>query len=288
MQGIEEQIQKGVHENSVLAYQGFSGIIDIVHQKDRQINALNLIHLNLERKLLGRATALEDYKRLVWQIGNGNYTNVERLVRVALSRGRGIRGILEMYEAAARGIYHPKSFTEEEEMLAVLFWRLGGIRLAEIAHRALNLPGMTTIHGHSTVPPIRPSYGLPTVNEIELNIMACFESIRPILESLRTLPRNQVVHMILMLDEIAVEKRMRWDHKTNFFLGVCREHAHHASLEFCSSEDMDALFKRIDDDEIHFASEVRYSHTPILVGSNRISWCRLLSLLYVFLAMTSA
>lgn len=63
--------------------QGFGGITDIVHRKDRQINALNLIHLNLERKLLGRATA----------------ENVERLVRVALSRGRGIRGILEMYEA---------------------------------------------------------------------------------------------------------------------------------------------------------------------------------------------
>ncbi|KAK0493957.1 hypothetical protein EDD18DRAFT_1310464 [Armillaria luteobubalina] len=244
------------HENSTLAYQSLGGLTDIVHHKDWQINALNLLHLNLEQKLLGHACALGDCKWLVWQIGHGNYTNVDRLVRVALSRGRGIRGILEMYEAATKGVYHPKSFTEEEEMLAVLFWRLGGIRLAEIAHCALYLPGMTSICGLSTVPPIQPSFGLPTVNEIELNIVSCFESIRPILESLHTLQaQNQVIHMVLMFDEIAVEKRLWWDHKTNLFLGVCREHAHHTSLEFCSSEDMDALLKRIDEGEVHFASE---------------------------------
>lgn len=73
-----------------------------------------------------------------------------------------------------------------------------------------------------------------------------------------------------MLDEIAVEKRIRWDHRTDYFLGVCREHAHNASFEFCSSDDMDALFQRIDDDEIHYASEVRYSHTPFLVCHNDI------------------
>lgn len=53
LRAIEAHFAKGVHENSTLAYQGFGGITDIIHHKDRQINALNLIHLNLERKLLG-------------------------------------------------------------------------------------------------------------------------------------------------------------------------------------------------------------------------------------------
>ncbi|PBK90076.1 hypothetical protein ARMGADRAFT_1032672 [Armillaria gallica] len=239
IEGIQDWFAKGIHKNSTFAYHGFGGMIDIVHRKDRQINALKLIHLNLERKLLGRATALEDYKRL-------------------------------MYEAAAKGVYHPKSFTEEEEMLAVLFWRLGGVRLAEIAHRALNLPGMTTIRDRSTVPPIRPSYGLPTTTEIEKNIVSCLESIRPILESLRCLPKR-VVHMVLMLDEIAVEKRIRWDHDTNYFLGVCREHSHRASLEFCSSDDMDELFKGINDGEVHYASEATVGALCLLTDDKRLN-----------------
>ncbi len=139
---------------------------------------------------------------MIWQIGNGNFTNVEYLICVALKQGQGIKGILDLYEAAAHGVYHPKLFTEEEEMLAILFWRLGGILLAEIAHRALGLPGMTTIQDHSTVPPILPSYGRPSLFEIEKNIAACFESILSILESLPT----GVIQVILMLDEIAIEK----------------------------------------------------------------------------------
>ncbi|PBK91770.1 hypothetical protein ARMGADRAFT_1105242 [Armillaria gallica] len=185
----------------------------------------------------GKATALEDYKHLVWQIGNSHYENIEHLVCVALSQGWGIRGILEMYEAAARGIYQPKSFTEEE-MLAMLFWWLGRVQLAEIAHRALNLPGMSTIWDSS---------------KVEKNIASCLESIRPILESLRDLSQH-VVHMVLMLDEIA----------TNYFLGV-------SSLEFCSGDDMDELFRGIDDGDIHYASEATVGALCLLTDDKRLN-----------------
>jgi hypothetical protein len=36
--------------------------------------------------------------------------------------------------AAAEGYYNPKSFTEEEDMKALLLWKLGGNRVAEINH----------------------------------------------------------------------------------------------------------------------------------------------------------
>lgn len=59
-----------------------------------------------------------------------------------------------------------------------------------------------------------------------------------------------------MFDEIATEKRMRWDPKTNFFLGLCREHAHNTSTEFVNEGDLMEVFQNIDDGKVHFAGEV--------------------------------
>ncbi|KAJ7753176.1 hypothetical protein B0H16DRAFT_1317014, partial [Mycena metata] len=52
-----------------------------------------------------------------------------------------------------------------------------------------------------------------------------------------------VVHQILMFDELALEQRIRWENKQNNFLGVCREHAHRASLQFNGEQDLEELFR---------------------------------------------
>ena len=44
---------------------------------------------------------------------------------------------------------------------------------------------------------------------------------------------------VLMFDEIATEKRLRWDAKTNYFLGFFREHAHQTSMEFINEGDLE-------------------------------------------------
>lgn len=101
------------------------------------------------------------------------------------------------------------------------------------------------------MPPIIPSHGCPTTIEIEKNIKACFESMKEVLEN------RKVVHQVLMLDEIATEKRLRWDHLTNYFLGVCRQHADNVSLEFNSELDMEELFRALAAGNAHYAAEVR-------------------------------
>jgi len=68
---------------------------------------------------------------------------------------------------------------------------------------------------------------------------------------------GKVLHTVLMFDELATEKRIRWDPKTNYFLGVCREHAHKTSMEFINEGDMEELFRFIDAENIHYAGEVR-------------------------------
>jgi hypothetical protein len=250
LQGILDRIANGVHEHSNYTYHGFSGLLEILRRRNVQIESLRLRGLNHTRLLRGQATSLSDHKRFVVAIGSGKFERVDRLVHVALKQKRGIRGILRLYNSAALGVYQPKSFSEEDDMRGLLLWKLGGNRVAQIAHRSLGLPALTTLRNRSIMPQIVPSHSTPGVVEIGKNIDACFESINDILQS------RKVVHQILMLDEIATEKRLRWDHKTNCFLGVCREHGKNTSLEFSSEDDMEELFRSLDEGEVHYAAEV--------------------------------
>ena len=76
--------------------------------------------LNQARKLLSKATALLDNKRLLMAIASGKISRVDRLISIGLHQRKGIRGLVALYMAAAEGIYNPKSFTEEEDMKNLL------------------------------------------------------------------------------------------------------------------------------------------------------------------------
>ena len=81
--------------------------------------------------------------------------------------------------------------------------------------------------------------------------MACFEGL---LDILRT--SGQCTHAVLMFDELAVEKRPRWDDKSNKVLGVCCEHGRETSLDFTSKDDLDVLWEELKSEKIHLAHEV--------------------------------
>jgi hypothetical protein len=63
-----------------------------------------------------------------------------------------------------------------------------------------------------------------------------------------------------MFDELATEKRIRWDDKTNNFLGVCRQHGRRVSLQFNHENDLEELFRHLETDDerqaVHYAGEV--------------------------------
>ncbi|KAJ7462854.1 hypothetical protein FB451DRAFT_1266266 [Mycena latifolia] len=91
----------------------------------------------------------------------------------------------------------------EDYMVGLCVLRLGGARLADLLHRALGLPGLTTLRKHSVIRPLRASPAMPTIIEIEENIDAYTVGE----EEPTGAPR--IVHQVVMLDEIAVEKRAR-------------------------------------------------------------------------------
>ncbi|KAJ7498368.1 hypothetical protein B0H11DRAFT_1909401 [Mycena galericulata] len=235
----------GLHQHYDLPWDYYS-------QGDKKIDqtrSLKLTKLNVVRKLLGKMAALDDHKQFVMAIASGRVERVAQLVQACLNNGVGIRGLLERYQSACQMVYNPKGFTEDDTMLGLLILRLGGARLAGIVHRAKGLPGLSTLRKHTVIRPLRASPGMPTVQEIEDNIDA-FAEAEP--ESTGV---PVIVHRILMMDEIAVEQRPRWDDKTNMILGACRECSHKVSLELNTADDLEVFFNALDDGEIHLACE---------------------------------
>ena len=254
LENILTRIDEGVNENAGYAYYGFSALSEVLRRRTKQLRISELRGLNQAKKLLSKATVLSDQKRLLLAIASGKVSRVDRVLCIGLRQNKGVRGLLASYVAAAEGHYHPISFTEEEDMKALLLWKLGGNRVAQINHRASGAPSVSYLRTRSTVPPIIPSHRCPTVQEVQMNVDATLHSVLDVVHSHIKL---KVIHTILMFDELAVEKRIRWDPRTNLFLGVCRQHASKTSMEFVNEGDMEELFRCLDDGVVHYAAEVR-------------------------------
>ena len=106
---------------------------------------MQLTRLGDARKLVHKADTINWYKEWIMPISSGKVERVDRLVHVALKNNRGIHGLLDLYDRAARDVYHPCSYTKEDYLCSLLFWRLGGRRLANIAHLSMNMPALWTV-----------------------------------------------------------------------------------------------------------------------------------------------
>ena len=252
VQNIITRYTDGIHENAPLVYHGIGGLIDVVHRKSSAVDRLRLRRLNDMRKLAGKEGVIEVHKQMLLALSTQRIPRIDRVLRVGFKNGAGIHTMLDLIKKAAEGTYHPKGFDEEEDLQALLFLRLGGARVADIAHRIFGTPSVSTIRSRTTVPQILPSPSFPTHHEVLKNIASTFEGILDMMKASRNL-----LHGILMFDELAIEKRPRWDDKSNKFLGVCREHGHATSLEFTSEDDLVILREELESGKIHLSHEVR-------------------------------
>ncbi|KAN0128293.1 hypothetical protein V8E53_013877 [Lactarius tabidus] len=163
------------------------------------LDGLHFKQLSTSRTLVTRARTLGRYEWFVMVMSEGNVNHLDALLRL-LDWGR-----------------------KEEEMSCRLLFLL--------AHQTLGAPMLSTLHygsaAKSTVTSLSPSAGFPTRSEVQRNLRAAFKNSC----------RDSRCGYILMIDEIKVEERLRWDPSSNKILGF---------LDFCS----------ISNARIHHASEV--------------------------------
>ena len=253
VEGILRRIKNGIHTHTNYAYQPIGGLIGILRKKSAMLDGLRFKQLSASRTLAARARTVGQYERLVMAMGEGKVNRLDALLRAGLNRGLGARGMIELLDRARKGLCKPKSFTEEEMSRGLLFLRLGGARVASLAQRSLGGPAPSTLRrvsAKSIITSLSPSAAFPTKSEIQCNIRAAFKN---------SPGTDSGCGYVLMIDEIKVEERLRWDPSTNKVLGLCREHTEHIGVDFCSMSDAKVLVHGILRGEIHHASEVSHS-----------------------------
>ncbi|KAJ7055250.1 hypothetical protein C8F01DRAFT_1234702 [Mycena amicta] len=269
--GIIRRTKDGTNERANYAYHSMGGLISILRRKDKRFSDTRLHSLNLctscceSGKVTGRSqtTRSRYWERTCRERGPSSLTTAaDGLCNSAKS--------CNAYDRAAAGLYKPKSYTEKDRLRAFLLWKLGGNRVADIAHRSLGLPSQSTVRRHATGPPIRPSTGKPTVEEISANITAGFDGL---FSADMAIPRP--VHGVLIFDEIATEKRVRHDLGSNCFLGPCRQHApNRVNLQFNTERDLEDLFDAVDESDparaVHIASEATVGAIGMLSPHQRL------------------
>ncbi|KAN0109249.1 hypothetical protein V8E52_009433 [Russula decolorans] len=265
--GVIHRIMDGTHENVPLVYHGIGGLMTIVQRKTDQIAQLRMSKLNDSRKLLAKAGVLEDHKQLILAIASGRVERVAPLVQAALKNGAGIGTIIQQYERAAEKLYKPKGYTNEDIMRSIVLLRLGGARVAEFAHRSLALLSLTTIRRNTVLPTLVVSHSTPTLTDIQTNILSCYSAFGT--EQFSS-SQSTIVHQVIMLDEIAIEKRVRWDDSTNKFQGTCREHNSRIPLDFGSEKELDLLCEALEKDNVHLATEATVAAIGLLSSDPRM------------------
>ncbi|KAJ7894909.1 hypothetical protein B0H14DRAFT_3426512 [Mycena olivaceomarginata] len=217
-----------------------------------------LVRVNDGKKIASRTRALALHKQWVAAVASGKVLRVDRLAATHLNHKVGIAGLMKHWFNASKHIYKPLNYTQEDYLRGLLIWRLGGARLAGIAHRALDLPSVSTLRRHSIVPNLIASSTHPKPAEIEANLRASFKEIE---ERIGT---EGVVHQILMVDELKVEERLRWDPNTNVVLGLCREHSAGLSLEFVSENEPKLILNELRANKTHLAVEATVASVGLL------------------------
>jgi hypothetical protein len=106
--------------------------------------------------------------------------------------------------------------------------------------------------------------------QVQMNVKVTFNGLLEVIH--RQNPGSNFVHAVLMFDELVTEKRLQWDPKTNYFFGICQEHADKTSTEFVNEEDMEVVFEGPVD-----ATEKKTETGPNATGCNQTIGCGCIS-----------
>ncbi|KAH8995049.1 hypothetical protein EDB86DRAFT_2804872 [Lactarius hatsudake] len=260
--------QDGVQDHTPYKYHGLTSLAEIAHKKEHTIEIFRLRRINDTKKLVQREGVISLHHQVLLAMSTEKVPRLDRVLRVASERNMSVAAILELLRKAALGIYRPRNFDEEEDLQMLLFLRLGGQRVAEIAHRIFGLPAPNTVRRRTMIPPLLCSPTYPLEAELVHNLKAVFDSLLP------SLAGHPVVHAVFMVDEIAQEKRPRWCDRTNKILGWCREHTKRRCMDFNSVADAELLFHDMVRGDVHLAHEATVGAIGLLCNNSKLYCAR--------------
>ncbi|KZV99141.1 hypothetical protein EXIGLDRAFT_606259, partial [Exidia glandulosa HHB12029] len=245
--------------------------MNVCRAKQKKIKALRLVTLGQSRKLLRRARALDEHKRFIMAVGSTRVPRIHALVRTALRCKVGIRRLVALVDEAGQRVYKPKGYDEQEMLRGLLFLRMGGARVAELAHRTCGTPSVSILRRSAFTRPLRPSPSTPLPSEVLHNIDILYRALDG------QVPKRRLA--VLMLDELKITEAARWCPCTNKILGFCREHSPDYTMDFETIKEVELLCDGLREGKVHLATEAtvaalgaltdhprEYSARPILLS----------------------
>ncbi|KAF9012121.1 hypothetical protein BDZ89DRAFT_1167353 [Hymenopellis radicata] len=225
-------------------------LVTLLQTKSNEERALRTRLWNKERQIRRLSKKLGDHKRVMMLLSQNDVPALRRLVAASLKRSGSSSTLLNTIQRCLTSNYRPRSgFTQRDFDKAFLSKSYGGDRMLNTLQRAEGYPSRTTLLKHHHVPQLLPSLGIPTAEEIRVNIVALLDpAVRnpPTKSSAGILPG-----IIVMIDGVALEEICRYESMRNVILGLCREHSKLLNLVINSIEDLekiaDALERQRDD-----------------------------------------
>ncbi|CUA75805.1 hypothetical protein RSOLAG22IIIB_06086 [Rhizoctonia solani] len=221
-----------------------------MHEKDEQLKKFRLQGLEVNRRATRLLGKLNDNKQLLLALSQVDDVAVSRIVKVALGQGCGPTAIVDRLMKAQQSLYRCQSYSKKDIDIALLSLRLGGPRLLEALSKALNLPSLSTVYRHAERLYIRPSVAFPTENEVLANIKAVCghaQATQPAIQGFS-----------LLIDEIALEERIRYSSAEDLLVGFCRECTAPGRLQNMTGRPVSDIYdlkKLLDSGKCHRAKE---------------------------------
>ncbi|KAF8601713.1 hypothetical protein BDV93DRAFT_445416, partial [Ceratobasidium sp. AG-I] len=181
------------------------------------------------RRIQSLCGRMDDHKRLMHSIAQSDNVSVGRIIQTALKNGARIKTIIGRIVKAQGGLFSPQNYSQKTFDLIALVLKIGGPRLAFAVSKALHLPSISTVRNRLNLPRLLPSIDFPTRNEILKNIESLFGSDIP--HSIPCLKAG----VSLMIDEVAIKSRPRYDVILDAVIGICHEHANKDALQSLST-----------------------------------------------------
>ena len=148
-----------------------------------------------------------------------------------------IKGLIQLIGRATMGTYHLR-YSEQEHLMSIVLYWLGGTWVTEFAHAALSMPGLSITQSHCMTS-IQASLSFLTQNELTSNITTAYQIDTPC--------GDWVIGLVCMIDEIQVEEVLDWCPCMNGVIGLCWEHSR---CEGCVLDNIDDAHLLFDDLQI--------------------------------------
>ncbi|KAJ7898149.1 hypothetical protein B0H13DRAFT_2337610 [Mycena leptocephala] len=234
-----------------LKYYNHFQLADVVHEKNEEMNLQKLKGLKLRDKYQIAMSHLSDHEIFLSTVAMDDMSSVGRLVAICLKQKRAISEITNRMSLSIRGMYHVKSFTENNMDIQRLVLSFGGPKLCYALAKALNLPSVRTVQSKSNFPTIRPCVGFPLRKEIEANLDSVHDT-QVFWEKGKPLPCRG---FSLLIDEIALEQRPKYDTDHDCIVGFSRFEAASCDMYHPTEETLGAMVDAIREGTLTRATE---------------------------------